>query len=127
MSEALTPQAAPAPAEAGGFFQNLVDMYFSPREAFSRILKAPRILAPLALYAACVLGFTGIWLHKMDPAEFMKVQIEESGRADKMTAEQKEAVIATQSKMMPVLGWVFGPTFIAIMLLVIGGTMMFVF
>ena len=63
----------------------------------------------------------------MDPTEFMKTQIEESGRADKMTAEQKQAVIETQSKMMPIFGWVLGPTFIAIMLLVVSGTLMFVF
>ena len=60
MSDAVTPQAAqaPAPVEAGGFLQNLLDLYFSPREAFARIVRAPRILAPLVLYAACVLGFT---------------------------------------------------------------------
>jgi hypothetical protein len=127
MSDAVTPQAAEAPAEAGGFFQNLVDMYFAPRDAFARILRKPRLLIALVAYAAIVLGFTGVWLHKMDPAEFMKTQIEESPRADKMTAEQKQAVIETQSKMMPVLAWVFGPTFIALMLLVIGGTLTFVF
>jgi hypothetical protein len=129
MSDALTPQAtpAPAPAEAGGFFQNLLDMYFAPRDAFARILRSPRLLLALVAYAAIVLGFTGVWLHKMDPAEFMKTQIEESGRADKMTAEQKQAVIEGQSKMMPIFAWVLGPAFIAIMLLVVSGTLTFVF
>jgi len=129
MSDAVTPQAsqAPAPAEAGGFFQNLIDLYFAPREAFARIVRAPRILAPLVLYAACVLGFTGVWLHKMDPVEFMKTQIEESGRADKIPPDQRENIINQQAKMMPIFGWVLGPTFIAIMLLVVGATLMFVF
>ena len=50
----------------------------------------------------------------MDPAEFMKTQIEESGRADKMTAEQKQSqIVDQQAKMMPIFGWVVGPVFIA--------------
>ena len=127
MSESVPQAPAAAPQGGGGFFQNLIDMYFAPREAFARILQSPRMLIALVLYVAIVLGFTGIWLHKVDPTEFMKTQIEESGRADKMTAEQKQAVIETQSKMMPIFGWVLGPTFIAIMLLVVSGTLMFVF
>jgi Yip1 domain len=127
MSEASVAPSPVAPEAGGGFFQNLIDLYFSPREAFARIVRAPRFMLPLVAYVAIVLGFTGVWMHKMDPAEFMKTQLEESGRADKMTAEQKQAVIDTQSKMMPVLGWVFGPVFIAIMLLAVSGTLTFVF
>lgn len=129
MSDALTPQAAPAPAPAagGGFFQNLIDVYFAPGSAFARIVASPRFLVPLVVYAALVLGFTGIWLHKVDPSEFMKTQIEESGRADKMTAEQRQAVIEQQAKFMPIFGWVLGPTFIAIMLLVVSASLLFVF
>ena len=51
MSEPLAPQTAspapspapvaPEPAPAGGFFQNLIDVYFSPREAFTRIVRRP--------------------------------------------------------------------------------------
>ena len=78
-------------------------------------------------YVAIVLGFTGVWMSKMDPHEFMKTQIEESPRADKMTAEQKQQIIETQAKMMPILGWVFGPVFIAILILVVSGGLMFVF
>ena len=129
MTDALTPQAAPAPApaEPGGFFQNLVDMYFAPREAFARIVRAPRILLPLVLYAACILGFTATWLHKVDPVEFAKTQIEESGRADKMTAEQRQAAIDIQSRMMGTISAVVIPLFIAIMLLAVSGSLMFVF
>jgi len=129
MSDTPTPQAFPAstPESGGGFFQNLIDVWFSPREAFARILQKPRLLVALALYAALVLGFTGVWMSKMDPVEFMKVQIEESPRADQMSAEQRQAVIEQQAKFMPIFGWVVGPVFIAIMLLVIAGVLMFVF
>ena len=127
MSEASVAPSPAASEAGGGFFQNLIDLYFSPREAFARIVRAPRILLPLAAYVAVVLGFTGVWMSKMDAHEFMKTQIEESPRADKMTAEQKQAVIETQAKMMPIFGWVFGPVFIAILILVCSGGLMFIF
>jgi hypothetical protein len=123
----MSESVAPVPESDGGFFQNLIDVYFSPREAFTRIVRSPRILAPLVVYVILVLGFTGIWMQKMDPVEFMKTQIEESGRADKIPPEQREAMIEQQAKMMPIFGWVVGPVFIAIMLLVIAGSLMFVF
>ena len=127
MSEASVTPAPVAPEAGGGFFQNLVDMYFSPREAFTRILRAPRILVPLVAYVLIVLGFTGVWMSKMDAREFMRTQIEESPRADQMSAEQKEQIIETQAKFMSVGGWVIGPVFIAIMLLVVSGALMFVY
>jgi Yip1-like protein len=127
MSEASVASSPAAPEAGGGFFQNLIDLYFAPREAFARIVRATPILLPLVAYVALVLGFTGIWLHKVDPIEFMKTQIEESPRADKMTAEQKQAVIQTQAKMMPIFGWVFGPVFIAILILIVSGGLLFVF
>jgi hypothetical protein len=123
----MSESVAPVPESDGGFFQNLIDVYFSPREAFTRIVRSPRILAPLVVYVILVLGFTGIWMQKMDPVEFMKTQIEESGRADKIPPEQRENIIQQQAKMMPIFGWVVGPVFIALMLLVIAGGLMFVF
>jgi hypothetical protein len=118
---------APVPEGGGGFFQNLIDVYFSPREAFTRIVRSPRVLVALVVYAVLVLGFTGIWMQKMDPVEFMKTQIEESGRADRIPPEQREGIIERQARMMPIFAWVVGPVFIAIMILVIAGSLMFVF
>ena len=115
------------PSPGGGFLQNLIDVYFSPREAFTRIVRSPRILLPLVGYVVLVLGFTGIWMQKMDAREFMKVQIEESGRADKIPAEQREAIIEQQAKWMPIFAWVMGPVGIAVTLLVIAGVLMFVY
>jgi hypothetical protein len=133
MSEPLAPQTVspapltPEPAPGGGFFQNLIDVYFAPREAFARIVRRPSILLPLAGYVVLVLGFTGIWMSRMDAREFMKTQIEQSGRADKIPAEQREAIIEQQAKWMPIFAWVMGPVGIAVTLLVIAGTLMFIY
>lgn len=118
---------APVPETGGGFFQNLIDVYFSPREAFTRIVSQPRVLIPLVVYVILVLGFTGVWMQKMDPVEFMKIQIEESGRADRIPPEQREGIIEQQAKMMPIFAWVVGPVGIGVMLLVIAGALLFVY
>jgi len=118
---------APVPESGGGFFQNLIDVYFAPREAFTRIVRSPRILIPLVVYLILVLGFTGVWMQKADPVEFMKTQIEESGRADRIPPEQREGIIEQQAKMMPIFAWVVGPVSIGVMLLVIAGALLFVY
>jgi hypothetical protein len=131
MSDPLAPQtpspAPVAPETPGGFFQNLIDVYFSPREAFTRIVRNPSFLLPLAGYVVLVLGFTGIWMSRMDAREFMKIQIEESGRADRIPAEQREAIIEQQAKWMPIFAWVMGPVGIAVTLLVVAGALMFIY
>jgi hypothetical protein len=127
MSESVPSPAPVVPEQPGGFFQNLIDVYFSPREAFTRIVRNPSFLLPLVGYVILVLGFTGIWMSRMDAREFMKVQIEESGQADKIPAEQREAIIEQQAKWMPIFAWVMGPVGIAVTLLVIAGALMFIY
>jgi hypothetical protein len=127
MSQASVAPAPVAPDAGGGFFQNLIDLYFSPRDAFTRIVRSPRVLVPLVVYAVIVLGFTGVWMSKMDPTEFMKIQIEESGRADQMSAEQRQQIIEQQARFMPIFGWVVGPVVIAVMLLVVAAALMFIY
>ena len=66
-------------------------------------------------------------MQKMDPVEFMKVQIEESGQADRIPAEQREAIIEQQAKWMPIFAWVMGPVGIAVTLLGIAVVLMLVY
>jgi hypothetical protein len=131
MSDPLAPQApssAPVePEKPGGFFPNLVDLYFSPREGFTRIVRKPSFVLPLVAYLVLVLGFTGIWMSKMDPVEFMKIQIEESGRADRIPADQRESIIEQQAKMMPIFAWVGGVVGTVVTFLVVAGVLLFVF
>jgi hypothetical protein len=131
MSDPLAPHApspAPvAPESGGGFFQNLIDVYFSPREAFTRIVRNPRFLVPLVAYVILVLGFTGVWMQRMDPVEFMKTQIEESGQADRIPAEQRAAIIEQQAQWMPVFAWVGSIVGTALTFLVVAGVLLFLY
>jgi hypothetical protein len=131
MSDPLAPQVpSPSPVEpekTGGFFQNLIDVYFSPREAFGRVVRKPAFVLPLAAYIVLVLAFTGIWVAKMDPVEFVKTQIEESGRADRIPADQRETIIEQQAKIMPILVPVLGVLGTLVTFVVVAGVLLFVF
>lgn len=125
------PAPAPSPVEpaasGGGFFQNLADLYFAPGAAFARIVRAPGFLLPFLGHVALALVFTGIWLNRMEPREFMKTQLEESGRWDKIPAEQRDAILDRAGGQMKVIGWVGAPVGAAVTLLVAAGALMFVF
>jgi hypothetical protein len=129
MSEPLTtPSTAPvAPQEAGGFFQNLIDVYFAPREAFTRIARAPRWLLPFIVHLAVVLAFTGIWMSRMEPREFMKAQLEESGQMDRIPADRRDEILDQQARFMPIFGWVGPIVATPIIFVVVAGALLFVF
>ncbi len=131
MSEPLVPPSPSttpvAPESPGGFFQNLIDVYFTPREAFARIAGAPRWLLPTIAQIVVVLAFTGIWMSRMEPREFMKAQLEQSGQMEKIPAEQRERILDQQAKFMPIFGWV-GPVVVTpVILVAVAGALLFVF
>jgi hypothetical protein len=131
MSGPLTPPAPPpapvTPEAHGGFFQNLIDVYFSPREAFTRIARRPSFVLPLVAYLVLVLGFTGLWMSKVDPAEFVKAQIEESGQWDRIPADQRDTILESAAGRMRTFGWIGPVVFTPLMLLVVAAVLMFVF
>jgi hypothetical protein len=122
------PSSAPVePEKPGGFFQNLIDVYFSPREAFTRIVRKPAFVIPLVAYIVLVLAFTGIWMSKVDAREFSKTQLEESGYWDRIPAEQRETIIEQSAGRMRIFGWLGPVVFIPLMLVVTAAALMFVF
>ena len=66
--ESIPAATGPTPS----FFSHLAGLYSSPTQEFKRILPRPRFWVPMLLGMALNLGFTGIWLSKVDPHEFMK-------------------------------------------------------
>jgi hypothetical protein len=115
------------PEKPGGFLQNLIDLYFAPREAFGRIVPNPTWVVPLLGHMVLGLIFTGVWLNQVEPAEFMKTQLQESGQWDKIPAEQRENIIEQQSKFMPIFGWVGAAVGGPIAVLVVAGVLLFIY
>jgi hypothetical protein len=125
---APVPSSAPVePERSGGFLGNLVDVYFSPRQAFTRIVGKPSFLVPFVAFLVLVLGFTALWMSKLDPVEFMKTQLEESGQWDKIPADQREGILESAAGRMRTFGWIGPVVFTPLMLLVVAGALLFVF
>ncbi len=131
MSESPTPIApgtSEASAKPAGFLQNLIDIYFAPREAFTRIVRTGWLLPALA-YLVVTLAGTGIWISHVDPNEFVKAQMEEFGgkRFENATPEERSQAIDMQSRMFTVSRWVraaLGPVFA---ILVPAAVLLFIF
>jgi hypothetical protein len=117
--------AAAAPAH--GFFQSIAGMFFSPREEFASILPRAAFWMPLVCWMALGLLFTTVWTQKVDVREFIRGQIEQSGRADKIPPGQMESVLDTQSKIFKPIAWGSAVLAPPILVLVVGGLYLFVF
>ncbi len=133
MSQPTTTPTAPlaptpeAEVKPGGFLQNLLDVYFSSREAFGRIVRSPRFWPPAIAYLVVALVFTGIWMSRMEPREFLKAQLEQSGQMEKIPAEQREGILDQQARFMPVFGWVGVVVGTPVFLLAVAGALLFIF
>ena len=121
----VPPPAVAAPERPSGFFANLIDLYFSPAEAFANLLRKPSFLVPLAVHVALSLAFTGIWLQKVDARAFMKARLEESPRASQLPPERMEAIITQQESWLPRISWVSGVLAPMVIAFGLGGIFLF--
>jgi hypothetical protein len=121
----VQPEAPPQPGRS--LVRNLIDVLLSPPEAFTALVAKPGFWLPLLLQVALAVGFTAVWTQKVDTAEFLKNQLVESGRWDKIPAEQRPGILETQSKFIPIFAWVGGLVAGPIAVLVIAAALMFVF
>ena len=130
MGDPLAPPPSPEPVvpeKSGGFFQDLVDVYFAPRDAYERIVRHRRWLLPAVGMVVVSLAFTGIWLSRMDPKEFLTTQLQEQGQWDKIPAESREQVLDQRAPVIPIFAWVVAPVAPVVVLLVVAGALLFVF
>ena len=123
-----TPDApAAAPTDSGSFLGNLFNLYFEPTQTFAKIFVKPRVLMAILLQTALGVGFTSIWLQKVDTREFMRQQMEQNPRIQQMPTEQVERMIDVQSRAMKTWGRV-GPFIVpALVDLILAGLLLFVF
>jgi Yip1 domain len=130
MGDPLAPPPSPdpvVPEKSGGVFQDLLDVYFAPREAFERIVRHRRWLLPAVGMVVVSLAFAGVWLSRMQPREFLTTQLQESGQWDKIPAENREHVLDQQAKFIPIFTWIMAPLGAVVILVVVAGALLFVF
>lgn len=91
-----------------GIAGNLFGLLFESERSFAALLPPARFWIPLALHVALSLGFTAVWMAKVDPVEFFRAELEWSGQADRIPAEQQATILQAQARMFPVMGWLGG-------------------
>lgn len=107
--------------------RTLTGLYFSPGREFVVLMRRPRFWLPMLGLMVLNVVFTAVWLRQVDPAEFMKTQLEETGRWEQMTPDQREGIFERQAKFLPVIGWagaLLGPP---ILILIVGSVYLFIF
>jgi hypothetical protein len=102
-------------------------LLFSPREEFPSILARPRFWVLLVFWTALAVAFTAFWLQKVDAREFMRGQIVQSGRADKMAPGQMEQVLDTQAGFFKPISWASALLAPPIITLFVATVLLFVF
>jgi hypothetical protein len=130
VEEVTAPAGVTAPSVAApkrSFVQHVVGLLFSPREEFPSILSRPRFWIPLVAWMALGIAFTAFWIQKVEPREFMRNQIQESGRADKMDPAQLEQVLDTQTGMFKPIAWASTIVAPPILTLLVAAVYLFVF
>jgi hypothetical protein len=125
---AVTDAGSPVSGEPDpGFLGRLIGIYTGPSRAFAAIVRVPRFWAPLLALLALNAGFTGIWMAKIDPVEFMKAQDEENARIREMPSDQKAALIEKQVEWFRVIAWLGALLGAPLLVAVVGGILLFVF
>ena len=107
--------------------KHVLGLWTGPGATFPSILQRPRVLAPLATLVVLQLAFTGYWLQKIDAKEFLKAQMEESGQWEKIPAESRPQVLESQSRIIPIMGWVGAVLFAPLLVLIVAAIYLFIF
>lgn len=127
MNDTQPQPPAPADAPQPGFLSALAGIWFEPGATFAALLPRPRWVAPLLLMMAMNLGFTAIWMQKVDPSEFMRLQNEKSPRWEQVPPERREAMVEQQVKFFRVFAWLGPAVFAPLFVVIVAGIFLFVF
>lgn len=102
------------PEKSGGFFQNLIDLWFAPREAFGRIVARPAWVVPLVLVAVIVALAMNYWVGQIDdPQELAKVQMRQLGVWDQIPEEARAQALSGAEASLERQRWA-GPLMIVV-------------
>jgi len=78
---------------------------FSPGETFADIARKPSWVAPITLMTVLTIALSFLLIPKVDWHGYMRQQMDKSPRTANLPDDQKEAALATQVKIAPIIGW----------------------
>ena len=100
-------------------------VYFDPKKAFADIAARPRNwFVPLILLIVAAMAFTYTYTTRVGWERYIRTTMENSPRAQNLTAEQRETQIQTGAKIAPIFGYVGSLVFPLVGALVIGAVLL---
>lgn len=104
----------------------ITGVFVNPRAAFTDILRRPRWFVPAILLTILVLLFIYLYSQHVGWERVIRQSMDSNARTQSMTAEQRDAAVATGMKFASVIGYVqsaIGPT---LAILIVAGVLLFI-
>jgi Yip1 domain len=125
MASAETP--APAAEGSDSSFGRVFGVLFSPEATFESIVRRPTWVVPVALGCVFFIAVVAIFTQRGGWPSFFEKQAANSSRMQKMTAEDREAMINRQIKVAPIATCIEGVIIPPVAALVVAGVLLLVF
>ena len=100
----LPPSLPPQPEKLSEF-ERLVGVFFSPAKAFADIARRPRWWIPVILLGIASTIFLNAYSQRVGWERIVRQSIEQSSRADTMSAQQREQAIAVGANIARFIGY----------------------
>jgi hypothetical protein len=88
-----------------GEFSRLAGVFFEPSKTFADIARRPSWIVPLLLMIVASMGLTALYGQHVGWDRLIRQKIEATSRGQQLPPEQKEQIIATQTRLAPVFGY----------------------
>jgi hypothetical protein len=129
-SDREAPAAAPAAdstrSNPADLFAALLATYLSPDQGFRAAMRF-RPWAPLVLLLAVQTGYMGVWLQKVDKAQFVRQQWEEYGVWDRIPEERRGLALERAERGFARNYWLGVWVGVPVLLIVLGGLFLLVY
>jgi hypothetical protein len=121
MGASISPAPEAPAVPSGSPWQRLVGIFWSPGSAFAEIARRPDFVLPLALLVlTSVLSTEGV-LAKIGIERIIRISIEQSGQASKMSPEQMQQAIERGVRIGGILAHITGFLTSPVILLIAAG------
>jgi hypothetical protein len=115
----VKPADAEAPAQS--FPERLLGVFISPKETFADVARKPGFVAPLITLMIAAVAVTEVMLWKIGAERIVRMSMEQSGQASRMSPEQLDQAVTTAAKITGIAMHVGGVVGVPIYLLILAG------
>jgi hypothetical protein len=124
-----SPAEPPAPPSAPEMSElsRLVNVFFSPKDAFADIIRRPRWWVPVILLSLAATAFTVAFANRVGYEQVVRQAIEQSPQASNMTPAQMERAIATGAAVMEYFSYGGAVLSVTISVFVVSAVLLFLF